>query len=80
MVCNITLFYCRVSEAIQMDAGAAHYGYEAALIACSKVINQDGSLGMAHTMPGAAGVSVFFQSHIQYLIALQVLDVALQGR
>lgn len=60
MVCNITLFYCRVSEAIQMDAGAARYGYEAALVACGKVINQDGSLGMAHTTPGAAGVSVFF--------------------
>jgi hypothetical protein len=43
-----------------MDAGAARYGYEAALVACGKVINQDGSLGMAHTTPGAAGVSVFF--------------------
>ncbi|KAG0695711.1 hypothetical protein DFH29DRAFT_256122 [Suillus ampliporus] len=38
-----------------MDAGAARYGYEAALVACGKVVNQDGSLGMAHTMPGAAG-------------------------
>ncbi|KAG1719294.1 hypothetical protein EDD22DRAFT_963314, partial [Suillus occidentalis] len=38
-----------------MDAGAARYGYEAALVACGKVINQDGSLGMAHTTPGAAG-------------------------
>ncbi|KAG1882370.1 hypothetical protein F4604DRAFT_1537412, partial [Suillus subluteus] len=37
-----------------MDTGVARFGFEAALVACGKVINQDGSLGMAHTTSGAA--------------------------
>ncbi|KAG1817888.1 hypothetical protein EV424DRAFT_1347781 [Suillus variegatus] len=39
----------------QMDSAAAHYGFEAAFVACGKVVNQDGSLGLAHTTPGAEG-------------------------
>ncbi|KAG2127203.1 hypothetical protein DEU56DRAFT_742428 [Suillus clintonianus] len=42
-----------------MDTGAARFGFEAALVACGKVVNQDGSLGMAHTTSGAGDVSVF---------------------
>ncbi|KAG1784330.1 uncharacterized protein HD556DRAFT_1315168 [Suillus plorans] len=37
----------------QMDSAAARYGFEAAFVACGKVVNQDGSLGLAHTTPGA---------------------------
>ncbi|KAG1817616.1 uncharacterized protein BJ212DRAFT_1500091 [Suillus subaureus] len=37
-----------------MDTGVAHFGFKAALVACGKVINQDSSLGMAHTTSGAA--------------------------
>ncbi|KAG1786881.1 uncharacterized protein HD556DRAFT_1311169 [Suillus plorans] len=39
----------------QMDSAAARYGFEAAFVACGKVVNQDGSLGLAHTTPGAEG-------------------------
>ncbi|KAG1818703.1 uncharacterized protein BJ212DRAFT_1479689 [Suillus subaureus] len=38
-----------------MDITAAHFGFEGALVTCGKVVNQDGSLSLAHTMPGAAG-------------------------
>ncbi|KAG1788299.1 uncharacterized protein HD556DRAFT_1447895 [Suillus plorans] len=38
-----------------MDSAAARYGFEAAFVACGKVVNQDGSLGLAHTTPGAEG-------------------------
>ncbi|KAG2364621.1 hypothetical protein BDR07DRAFT_1482240 [Suillus spraguei] len=38
-----------------MDIGSAHFGFEAALVACGKVVNQDRSLGMAHTTSGANG-------------------------
>ncbi|KAG1745895.1 uncharacterized protein EDB91DRAFT_1246034 [Suillus paluster] len=39
-----------------MDIAAAHFGFEGALVTCGKVVNQDGSLGLAHTMAGAAGI------------------------
>ncbi|KAG2072059.1 hypothetical protein BDR04DRAFT_1117279 [Suillus decipiens] len=39
------------------DGGAAWFIFEAALVACGKVINQDGGLSMAHTPLGAAGAS-----------------------
>lgn len=42
-----------------MDSAAARYGFEAAFVACGKVVNQDGSLGLAYTTPGAEGVSNF---------------------
>ena len=45
-----------------MDAAAARFGFEAALVACGKVVNQDGSLGHVHTTPGAAGVRFSFIS------------------
>ncbi|KAG1873169.1 hypothetical protein F4604DRAFT_1681218 [Suillus subluteus] len=38
-----------------MDIAAARFGFEGALVTCGKVVNQDGSLGLAHTMAGAAG-------------------------
>ncbi|KAG1897604.1 uncharacterized protein F5891DRAFT_1191808 [Suillus fuscotomentosus] len=38
-----------------MDSAAARYGFEAAFVVCGKVVNQDGSLGLAHTTPGAEG-------------------------
>ncbi|KAG1779267.1 hypothetical protein EV702DRAFT_1195243 [Suillus placidus] len=38
-----------------MDSAAARYGFEAAFVACGKVVNQDGSLGLAYTTPGAEG-------------------------
>jgi hypothetical protein len=43
-----------------MDIAAARFGFEGALVTCGKVVNQDGSLGLAHTTAGAAGVRVFF--------------------
>lgn len=51
--------YC-VSHIAQMDVAAARFGFEGALVTCGKVVNQDGSLGLAHTTAGAAGVGVFF--------------------
>ncbi|KIK47789.1 hypothetical protein CY34DRAFT_73320 [Suillus luteus UH-Slu-Lm8-n1] len=38
-----------------MDVAAARFGFEGALVTCGKVVNQDGSLGLAHTTAGAAG-------------------------
>ncbi|KAG1758023.1 hypothetical protein EDB19DRAFT_2034058 [Suillus lakei] len=45
-----------------MDIAAAHFGFEGALVACGKVVNQDGSLGMTHTTAGAAGIR-FWLTH-----------------
>ncbi|KAG1790542.1 uncharacterized protein HD556DRAFT_1446064 [Suillus plorans] len=44
-----------------MDGGAVQFGFEVALVACGKVINQDGGLSLACTTPGAAGISSFFR-------------------
>jgi hypothetical protein len=34
-------------------------GFEAAIVLCGKVVNEDGSLGHSYNTPGAAGVSLF---------------------
>ncbi|KAG2351507.1 hypothetical protein BDR07DRAFT_1501185 [Suillus spraguei] len=39
-----------------MDITAAHFRFEGALVTCGKVVNQDSSLGLAHTTAKAAGV------------------------
>lgn len=61
-----------------MDSAAARYGFEAAFVACGKVVNQDGSLGLAHTTPGAEGVSIC-RPHKRHLITILilVLEIAL---
>ncbi|KAG1723674.1 uncharacterized protein EDB91DRAFT_1087746 [Suillus paluster] len=46
--------FCKKIIAV-MDGGAAQFRFEAALVACGKVINQDGGLSLAHTTAGAAG-------------------------
>ncbi|KAG1841837.1 hypothetical protein F4604DRAFT_1597836, partial [Suillus subluteus] len=36
-----------------LDSATTKHGFEAALIMCGKVVNQDASLGYIHTTPGA---------------------------
>ncbi|KAG2737950.1 hypothetical protein P692DRAFT_20759986 [Suillus brevipes Sb2] len=38
-----------------LDSSAARFGFEAAVVLCGKIVNQDASLGHVHTTPGAGG-------------------------
>ncbi|KAG1897302.1 uncharacterized protein F5891DRAFT_1192000 [Suillus fuscotomentosus] len=38
-----------------LDSASAKCGFEAAVVLCGKVVNEDGSLGHSYSMPGAAG-------------------------
>ena len=40
----------------QLEGVSAKYGFEAALVMCGKVVNEDTSLGFAHTTAGAKKV------------------------
>ena len=40
----------------QVEGAATKYGFEAALVMCGKVVNEDASLGFAHTTAGAKKV------------------------
>ncbi|KAG1901132.1 uncharacterized protein F5891DRAFT_1187824 [Suillus fuscotomentosus] len=42
-----------------LDSSAARFGFEAAVVLCGKIVNQDASLGHVHTTPGAGG---FFET------------------
>ncbi|KIK47676.1 hypothetical protein CY34DRAFT_64789, partial [Suillus luteus UH-Slu-Lm8-n1] len=42
-----------------LDSSAARFGFEAAVVLCGKVVNQDASLGHVHTTPSAGG---FFET------------------
>ena len=56
----VTLIY------LQLEGVSAKHGFEAALVMCGKVVNEDTSLGFVHTTAGAKKViffsSVFMQS------------------
>ena len=41
---------------LQVEGTAAKHGFEAALVMCGKVVNEDVSLGFAHTTAGAKKV------------------------
>jgi len=41
---------------LQVEGAAAKHGFEAALVMCGKVVNEDASLGFAHTTAGAKKV------------------------
>ncbi|KAG1873296.1 hypothetical protein C8R48DRAFT_669895 [Suillus tomentosus] len=38
-----------------LESGSARFGFEAAIVLCGKVVNEDGSLGHCYNTPGAAG-------------------------
>ncbi|KAG0706005.1 hypothetical protein DFH29DRAFT_1077381 [Suillus ampliporus] len=38
-----------------LDSSAVRFGFEAAVVLCGKIVNQDASLGHVHTTPGAGG-------------------------
>lgn len=40
----------------QLEMTAAKHGFEAALVMCGKTVNEDASLGFAHTTAGAKQV------------------------
>jgi len=41
---------------LQVEGAAAKHGFEAALVMCGKVVNEDASLGFTHTTAGAKKV------------------------
>jgi len=41
---------------LQVEGTATKHGFEAALVMCGKVVNEDASLGFAHTTAGAKKV------------------------
>ncbi|KAG2117887.1 uncharacterized protein F5147DRAFT_648325 [Suillus discolor] len=43
-----------------LDKAAARQGFEAALIMCSNIVNENASLGHVHTMPSAGGISTTY--------------------
>ncbi|KAG1856838.1 hypothetical protein C8R48DRAFT_775782 [Suillus tomentosus] len=38
-----------------LESGSVKFGFEAAIVLCGKVVNEDGSLGHCYNTPGAAG-------------------------
>ncbi|KAG2750876.1 hypothetical protein P692DRAFT_20728477, partial [Suillus brevipes Sb2] len=38
-----------------LESGSARFGFEAAVVLCGKVVNEDGSLGHSYNTPGAGG-------------------------
>ncbi|KIK79745.1 hypothetical protein PAXRUDRAFT_160449, partial [Paxillus rubicundulus Ve08.2h10] len=43
----------KLQRRFQVDAGAIKHGFQAAVIMCGNAVNEDASLGFAHTTPGA---------------------------
>lgn len=43
---------------LQLDGAATRQGFEAALVMCGNIVNEDVSLSHVHMTPGAGGVSV----------------------
>ena len=41
---------------LQVEGAAAKHGFEAALVICGNVVNEDASLGFTHTTTGAKKV------------------------
>lgn len=42
--------------AVQVDTAAIKHGFQAAFVICGNIVNEDASLGYAHTTKGAAEV------------------------
>ncbi|KAG1812851.1 uncharacterized protein BJ212DRAFT_1482912 [Suillus subaureus] len=67
-----------------MDSAAAHYGFEAAFVACGKVVNQDGSLGLANMTPGAEGeadedtIISHLKAQVYNLTSLNIVEEAFE--
>ncbi|KAG1724159.1 uncharacterized protein EDB91DRAFT_1255376 [Suillus paluster] len=44
-----------IAQRGQLQSCSARFGFEAAVVLCGKVVNEDGSLGHSYSTPGAAG-------------------------
>ncbi|KAG0692599.1 hypothetical protein DFH29DRAFT_882260 [Suillus ampliporus] len=69
-----------------LDLATAKHGFEAALLMCGKVVNQDASIGYVHTTPGAEEFWAsrcradedtmvgHFKAHVYHLASLAVVE------
>lgn len=63
---------------LQVKGAAAKYGFEAALVMCGKVVNEDVSLGFAHTTAGEKKVR-FNSWTVLILNCLQFFETCCQS-